>query len=230
MNCIIVDDDPLFVDILELFIDKIEFLNLAKKCSRAMEAFNYLIENEVDLIFLDIRMPEMTGMEFLKLQETLPQIILISTDPDYALESYEYEVTDYLVKPVNSARFLKAVSKAKNIFDNQNVDLADKSKGIYVKVDSTLVKLNTDEIEWVQAYGDYVNVNISGHKQYTIHSTLKSVENKLPGSKFLRVHRSYIINVEKITVIEDDLISLDKKLIPIGKNYKSLLMKRLKLL
>ena len=227
MKCIIVDDDPLFVDILERYINKFEFLSLVKKCSRAMEAFNYLMDNEVDLIFLDIRMPEMTGMEFLKFQNTLPQIILVSSNPDYAIESYEYEITDYLVKPVNSTRFSKAVSKAKNIFDKKK---AGASQGIFVKVDSTLVKLNTNEIEWIQAYGDYVNVNTSDNKQYTIHSTLKSVESKLPDSKFLRVHRSYIINIERIVVIEDDLISLGKKLIPIGKNYKALLMKRLKLL
>lgn len=233
MNCIIIDDDKLSRRIIEEFIHKTEFLNLVNAYSNAVEAINFLKSGEdIDLIFLDIEMPEMTGIDFLNTLNNPPQVIIASSKGEYALDAFEYDVTDYLLKPISYSRFFKAVDKAYNRGNKVKIDSLGKDE-IFIKRNSTLVRLNFDNILWVEALENYVIFNTYDDK-FTIHFTMKAIEQKLPTSKFVRVHRSYIVNITSINVIEDNAIIIEveegKKAIPIGKSYKEKLMKDLNLI
>jgi DNA-binding LytR/AlgR family response regulator len=232
MNCIIIDDDKLSTTILEEFVNRTETLNLFSSYSNAVDAINALKKNDnIDLIFLDIEMPEMTGFDFLKTLENLPQIIIVSSKENYALDAFEYDVTDYLLKPVTYARFFKAVNKVfKNFNRKYNSSATDE---IFIKKNSSLVRIKFEEILWVEALENYVTFNTFKEK-FTIHFTMKSVENKLPANKFLRVHRSFIVNMSSIDYIEDNIIYIKisdgTKSIPIGKSYKDDLLNDLNLI
>ncbi len=224
MNCIIVDDDKLQKRIVEEYIKKTDSLNLIGSFDSAIDAIPILNSNlEIHLIFLDIEMPEMNGIEFLDSLQHLPQIVIMSSKDKYALDAFEYDVTDYLLKPISYARFYKAVDKVYNKLNKQK-----NNDGIFIKNSSnTLVRLNYNDILWVEALENYVVVNNYKDK-YTILFTMKAMEKKLPANTFTRVHRSYIVNVKKINVIEDNSIimktSTGTKMIPIAKSYKEKLM------
>ena len=226
IRSIVVDDDPMSIKALQHLIGKVDFLELISTFPNAMEASNFIQNNNVDLIFLDVEMPEMTGMELLKNQNNLPAVILYTSKKEYAVESYDHDVIDYLIKPPTLPRFLRAANKAKDFINNNKGTTDQTTKEIYVKVKSLLVKIEVDEILWVEALGDYVKV-ITAEKKFTVHSTMKSIEEKLPSSQFIRVHRSYIVNFDKITLIEDDIISIDGNLISLGKSYRKEFMKRI---
>jgi len=230
MNCIIIDDDSFVRKITEDFVRKTESLNLLYSLSSAVEAVNVLNQNEsIDLIFLDIEMPEMTGIDFLNSLKTLPQIIIISSKENYALAAFEYDVTDYLLKPFDYGRFCKAVQKALERQGKNRVHA--KNDEIFIKQNSSLVKLKYSDILWVEAMENYVLINTFDEK-YTVHFTMRAIEEKLPNKVFMRIHRSFIINIESIHSIEDNAIYIrthDKKknCIPIGKSYKDRLIKKL---
>jgi DNA-binding LytR/AlgR family response regulator len=233
MNCLIIDDDKLSRRIIEEFIEKTEFLELSESLTTAVEAINYIKNNgEIDLIFLDIEMPEMTGIDFLNTLTSPPQIIIISSKGEYALDAFEYDVTDYLLKPISYSRFFKAADKAFNRFNKDKLDSLGKNE-IFIKKNSALVRLKFEDILWVEALENYVIFNTFNDK-YTIHFTMKAIEKKLPTNKFTRVHRSYIVNTSSINVIEDNNIVIrvvdGEKMIPIGKSYKEKLMKDLNLM
>ncbi len=224
MNCIVIDDDKLLCKITEQFIGKIDFLNHLGSYTTALDAMSLLNENhEVHLIFLDIEMPEMTGIEFLKNLTDLPQIIIISSKDKYAIDAFEYNVTDYLLKPFSYARFYKSAQRAYKLYTK-----VKNNDGIFIKNNATsFVRLNYDDILWIEALENYVVVYNYSEK-FVIHYTMKAMENKLPNSIFTRVHRSYIVNVKKINMIEDNNIILKykggTKLIPIAKTYRERLM------
>jgi len=233
MNCIIIDDEKLSRRVLEEFINKTEGLVLKQSFSDAVEAINYLrTEEDTDLIFLDIELPEMNGIEFLNTIKSQPQVIIVSGKGKYALNAFEYDVTDYLLKPVTYTRFFKAVSKAGERYERNKTNSSSKDE-IFIKKNSTLVRLKYDAILWVEALENYVIFNTFNEK-FTIHFTMKAIEQKLPTSKFTRVHRSFIVNTSSIDVIEDNavLIRTDSglKSIPIGKSYKEKLMKDINLI
>jgi len=188
--------------------------------------------NEIHLVFLDIEMPEMTGIEFIRTLKNPPQIIIISSKDRYAIEAFEYDVTDYLLKPVAYSRFFKAVDKAYSIYVRDSV-VPEGRNEIFIKKNSSLIKLKYSDILWVEALENYVIVNTYDDK-FTIHFTMKSIEKKLPVSKFSRVHRSYIVNTSSINLIEDNSIVIPveggTKSIPIGKSYKDKLMNDLNLM
>ncbi len=232
MNCVIIDDDALSRKIVEEFVKRTEFLDLKITYENAVDAINdlNLESKDIDLIFLDIEMPEMDGIDFLNTLNDLPQIIIVSSQEKYALEAFDYDVTDYLLKPITYGRFYKAVNKAKNI------KLANSNDGIdeiYIKNDSALVKLKYNDVLLVEALENYVIVNTFKEK-YTIHFTMKAIEKQLPLSQFIRVHRSFIINLKKIERIEDNtiIVKIDKgtKSVPIGKAYKENFMKCINLM
>lgn len=228
MNCIIIDDDKLSRRIIEEFINKTEGLELKYSFKDPIEAINYLKrEDDIHLIFLDIEMPEMSGIDFMNLLKSPIQIIIFSSKEKYALDAFEYDVTDYLLKPVSYPRFLKAVDRAINKLERNKMNLIGKNE-IFIKKNSCLVRLNYDDILWVEALENYVTFNTFREK-FTIHFTMKAVEQKLPGNRFTRVHRSFIINTSFIDVIEDNNIIIKTeegaKSIPIGKSYKEKLMK-----
>jgi DNA-binding LytR/AlgR family response regulator len=229
MNCIIVDDEDMSRNIVRHFVEQTSFLTLTKECADAIEAANFLQQNPVDLLFLDIEMPQMSGMELVKSLQVKPQIIFITSRSDYAVEAFEYNVTDYLVKPITYARFLKAVTKAKEVFDAQQ-PLQLHSKDLYIKSDSKIVKINLKDLLYVEALADYVMIYTASGSRHVVHSTMKGVEKKLNSGEFIRVHRSFIVNIEKIEAIEDLSIIISKKLIPIGASYKDNFLKKLNIL
>ena len=240
MNCIIIDDDKLSRKVVQEFVERTESLNLINTYESAVAAINDLenIDSEIELVFLDIEMPDMTGMEFLQNLKDYPQIIIISGKENYALEAFEHDVTDYLLKPVAYSRFFKAVNKAQKRksesigfrYTPQNAESEDE---VFIKKNSTLVRLKYNDILYIEALENYITVNTLDDK-YTIHFTMKAIERKLPQTKFKRVHRSYVVNVNSIKGIEDNSIIIQMrngtKLIPIGKSYKENLMSDLNLI
>ena len=228
MNCIIIEDDKLSSRIIEEFVHKTSDLNLLHSFSNAVDAINVLKEEEyIQLIFLDVELPDMTGIEFLDSLDLKPQVIIISSKEKYAVDAFNHEVTDYLVKPISYARFYKAIERARKRIQMRNgLDRIGKEE-IFIKKNSTLVRLRYDQILWVEALENYVIFNTYDDK-YTIHFTMKAIEVKLPAEKFTRVHRSYIVNTGSIDVIEDNSVLIrtqdGTKTIPIGKSYKDKLM------
>ncbi len=233
MNCIIIDDDEMSRRVVEEFINRTDFLNFNSSFSNAVEAINYIKQGEeVHLIFLDIEMPEMSGIEFMNSLTLPPQVIIISSKEKYAIQAFDYSVTDYLLKPITYARFFKAASKAYEIF-NKNRSVVDVDKEIFIKKNSSLVRIKYNDILWVEALENYVVINTTNDK-FTIHFTMKSIENQLPSVKFKRVHRSFIVNVSRITSIEDNSVIIkmneNKKVIPIGKSYREKLLSEINLM
>jgi two-component system, LytTR family, response regulator len=232
MDCIIIDDSKMARMAIKMLISQVDFLNLKKECEDPVEGFNYLKAEPVDLVFLDVEMPGMSGIELLKNLSKPPIVILVTSKKDYAVEAFELNVADYLIKPVTLPRFLTAVDRAKELFDNRGdkVEFDDKNNGyIFVRANSVLNRVKLSDILYIQALGDYVNIYVPG-KRYMVHSTLKSMEERLPPDKFFRLHRSYLIGVDHIDVIEEGTAYVEKNAIPIGEQYKKELLKKLNLL
>ena len=228
MRCIIVDDDELSRSIIKDLTDETNDLELVALCASAIEAANFLRKESVDLIFLDMEMPKVSGLEFLASLTVKPQVIIVSSNKDYALQSYEFDITDYILKPITPARFQKAVGRAFEVYDKQSGKNKSNRDEIFVKVDSMLVKINLKDICYIEALGNYLTIH-TAEKKYTIHSTMKEIEDKLPVEDFIRVHRSYIVRIDKISRIQDNLIDINKQLITVGASYKEALMRSLNL-
>jgi DNA-binding LytR/AlgR family response regulator len=227
MNCIIIEDEPLSVRIIQECVRKTTDLNLVHTFSNAIDAINILQTDEsIELIFLDIELPEMSGIEFLDSIKEPPQVIIISSKGLYAADAFDYDVADYLVKPITYARFYKAIQRARKRLEKDKLDKVGRSE-IFIKKDATLVRLKYTEILWIEALENYVIFNTFNEK-FTIHFTMKAIEQKLPQDKFTRVHRSFIVNTGSIDAIEDNSVLIKvhdgTKSIPIGKSYKDKLM------
>lgn len=231
MRCLIVDDNQLARMAMKQLVDQVQMLELVAECSDAMQAYNYLRNDQIDLLFLDIEMPGMTGIELTKKLGNKKALIIFTTaKTDYAVEAFELNVVDYLVKPVSMPRFLQAVEKAKETMDSNREEVKiEAQEFVFVKDNGILKKLNVEDILYLEAMGDYVKVH-TPQKFHVLHSTLKSIEEKLPPTKFIRVHRSYIVALQKIDFIQDGVISIGKASIPVAETYKSALSKRLNLL
>ena len=236
MNCIIIDDEKMARVILKTLCNEIESLHLIDEFSSAIQAMKFLNETKVDLIFLDIHMPDFNGLDFIKSLKEPPKIILTTSDPKFAINAFEYDfIVDYLLKPIELPRFKRAIKKA----EKKEIVLASSSKKIskgddiendfYVNIDRRLIKIDLPSIYLIEAKGDYIKIKTEG-KDYTVHSTLKKIEEKLPDSLFLKIHRSYIINIRKIIDIEDNSVLIKKDVIPISRSKRPELMKRLDLL
>ena len=229
MNCVVIDDDKLSRKVIESYIERTDYLTLIASYPSAIEAINEIKKNDpIDLIFLDVEMPEMTGIEFLNSLNTTPQVIIISSKEQYALEAFEYDVSDYLLKPISYSRFFKAVNKVnRRAKKDGNAIITPENNEIFIKSNSTLIRLHYDDILWVEALENYVVVTTFTDR-YTIHFTMKAIEDKMPSHLFSRIHRSYVVNLKKIEMIEDNsvVITTDggKKSIPIGKSYREKLM------
>ena len=237
MNCIIIDDEATARAIIEQLCSKVPSLNVLEAFPNAMQAIKYLNQNEVDLIFLDIHMPDFTGFDFIQTLKNPPKIILTTSDAQFAIEAFEYDcIVDYLVKPIALPRFEKAIQKAatiavkatENVGDSGSVETSS-GNDLYVNLDRRLIKIDIPSIYLIEAKGDYINVKTED-KNYTVHSTLKKIEDKLPGDLFLKVHRSFVINIKKIIDIEDNSVLIKKDVIPVSRSNRPELMKRLNLL
>lgn len=238
MNCIIIDDEMMARAIISQMITKQKDMNVLEEFSNAIQAIKYLNQNSVDVIFLDIHMPDFTGFDFIQTIKNPPKVILITSDKNFAIEAFEYEcIVDYLVKPLSEERFEKAVLKlksAKNVSvqptqSNDEPIPADTTKEFYVNIDRRLIKIDIPTITIIEAKGDYIFIKTE-NKNYTVHSTLKKIEEKLPTNLFLKVHRSFIINTKKIIDIEDNSVLIGKDVIPVSRSNRSELMDRLNLL
>ncbi|MBT5401989.1 MAG: response regulator transcription factor [Crocinitomicaceae bacterium] len=229
MNCVIVDDDELSRSVLEDLINDTDGFSLVASCESGVDAFKILQEEPVDLLFLDIEMPKMDGMELIKNLNPLPQVVFITSHPEYAAESYEYDVTDFIQKPLTHGRFLKAINKAEQRFKVEKANISSEGESIFIKADSRLVRINLKDICYIEALGNYMKI-YTQEGRFTILSTMKEIAEKLSGNDFVRVHRSYLVRLDKIESIEDHYIKMGAKHISIGKAYKEELTSRLNLL
>ena len=236
MKCIIIDDDSTARLIVTKLCSKYDELSVVDEFSNAIEAIKFLNTSEVDVIFLDIHMPTFSGFDFLQTLKNPPIIILTTSDRNFALEAFEYpSVVDYLVKPIEESRFDKAIKKLANFQIDKGesesvvIEKKDETQELYVNVDRRLVKINFSEINVIEAKGDYIRIKTDG-KSHIVHSTLKKIEEKLPENLFLKVHRSYVINLSKIIDIEDNSVLIKQDIIPVSRSNRSELMKRLNLL
>jgi DNA-binding LytR/AlgR family response regulator len=228
MNCIIVEDAELVRLDFENKVKHVPFLHLVHSCPSAIEASSVIMNNPIDLVVLDVMLPDMDGLQFMKaLDRDRPQIILVSSESKYAVDAFEYDVTDFLVKPVSMERFFKAVAKAKKIYDAGSGISSHDDESIFIKVNSRMVRIDTKDIQYVEALSDYVVLYTLAGK-FMIHTTMKRMEGALPRKSFFRTHNSYIIRLDKIVSIEDNCLVIADKLIPISRSKMKPLQERLK--
>ena len=228
LNCIAVDDEPLALNLLEDNISKLSYLNLVATCSDAFEATKVLQENKIDLMFIDIQMPGLTGLEFIKSLAKKPMVILLTAYKQYALDSYDLDVVDYLLKPVALDRFMKACNKAKGLYDlkNSKQQLLDKPVVDYFfqYVDYSQLKILFSDIVWIEGLGDYIKIHLkSSNKPLVIRNTIKAMEDDLPSSKFIRIHKSYIISIDSITAIRKHSVFIKDFELPVGETYREVI-------
>ncbi|MDB4161518.1 LytTR family DNA-binding domain-containing protein [Bacteroidia bacterium] len=223
MNCIAVDDEPLALDIIEAYVAKHPDLTLVARCNNAAEASEVLKKHKVDLMFLDINMPEISGLSFVKSLENKPLFMFTTAHPDYAVEGFDLDAIDYLLKPIAYDRFEKGVDKAKEYLKIKNTSSVAESdlenEHIFVKANQKLIKLSYSDIYYVEAFADYVKIFLVDKKIVTL-QTMKNMEKKLPADMFSRVHRSFIVNRQHVASFSTSGCEVNGVKIPIGKNYK----------
>ncbi len=227
MNCIIVDDDKLSCKILEGYVVKSTTLNLIGSFSDAVEARNILTKrHDIELIILDVEMPEMNGFDFIGSLDFPPNIIIVSSAEEYAMKAFDFNVVDYLLKPVTYGRFCKAIDKTVRYFSRKEGTTSGDEE-IFIKKGSSLVKLKLRDIIYIEALENYVTLNTNDDK-FTIHFTMKAIENQLPSGVFIRVHRSFIINKSMIQTIKENSLDINVggslKSIPVGKSFRDSLL------
>ncbi|MBV1922472.1 MAG: LytTR family DNA-binding domain-containing protein [Flavobacteriaceae bacterium] len=242
MKCVIIDDEPLAIEVIEGYIKQIGGLDIVAKCTNPLDAFTILNKQQIDLVFLDIEMPNITGIDVVKTIENMPQFIFTTAYPQYAIDGFNLNATDYLVKPIPFHRFLKAISRAKEKhelmsvnepgnFTSANPILAEakaQDKFIFVKSEYENIKINIEDIMYIQGLKDYLKIYIqNSNKSILTLLSFKEILNKLPNNIFLRVHRSYIVNVSEIRVLQKTKLVVGDVRIPIGETYKTDVLKRL---
>jgi two-component system, LytTR family, response regulator len=231
LRCIAIDDEPLALELLEDNISKVPYLQLAATCSNAMEAIKVLQEQTVDLMFLDIQMPGLTGLQFIQSLKEKPMIILVTAYEKFALEGFNHDVVDYLVKPVSLDRFVKACNKAWELYQLKTKPTAITTAGkspdyIFVNVDYSLFKVVVDDIMWIEGLKDYIKIHLkSSSKPVITRMTMKAVEELLPGNRFIRVHKSYIAAMNFITAVRKSSVMIGAIELPVSDTYQEALMK-----
>lgn len=235
INVIIVDDEPLAQDVLETYVERLPDLNLIQKCNNAFEANEALKNNEIDLMFLDIQMPQLTGIDFLRSLDRPPVVIFTTAYPNFAIDGFELNALDYLLKPISMERFMKAANKAvaqielqKGSTPTTSTDnTANQSDFMFVKADKKLIKVTYDDVLYVEGLKDYVIIRQVEGRVVTL-QTMKSLEEKLPNNIFQRIHRSYIVNINKIDAVVGNMVEVQEKgqakHLPVGKNYRDKLL------
>jgi DNA-binding LytR/AlgR family response regulator len=226
LNCLIIDDEPLAQDVLESYFKKVSDLNLFAKCNNAVEAIEILHKQKIDLIFLDITMPMLDGISFLKSLKHQPLTILTTAYPNYAIESYDLGVFDYLLKPISFERFLKSINKVMSTINNlEQTKLVEVNRNyFFIKVDGRMVKINFDEIIYIEGLKDYLKVHTKD-RHYVTHMTMKKMEETLPIKSFIRIHKSYIASLNAIKSVSGNSVETSKDTLPIGALYKEELVK-----
>lgn len=225
LRCLAIDDEPLALELLEDNIRQVPFLELSGKCNNALEAMKFLKEQSVDLIFLDIQMPGLTGLQFIQTLTQRPMIILITAYEKFALEGFNLDVVDYLVKPVPLDRFIKACNKAWELYSLRNKPADAQSAStpgyFFVNVDYSLLKVEFNDIQWIEGLKDYIKINLKSSSRPVItRMSIKALEEQLPPSKFIRIHKSYIVSIASITSIRKNSLFVGTAEFPVGDNYK----------
>jgi DNA-binding LytR/AlgR family response regulator len=230
-NCIIVDDEPIAREILENHLSKINTIKVIASCKNAIEAFNEINSNSIDFIFLDINMPEISGLSFAKSINNNIKIIFTTAYREYAVEGFDLQAVDYLLKPISFERLLQAVNKylgenALQILEKSNEIFQEKSDFIFVRSDRKMIKINFSEINYIESFSDYLKIYLND-KTIVTRETISSLEAKIPKTDFIRVHRSFIVSITKINSFTNEFIEINKKAIPISRSYKKDVLFRL---
>jgi len=231
IQCIIVDDEPMAREILENHLQKVDAVNVVATCKNAIEAFNEINSNQIDLIFLDINMPEISGLSFAKSINKKIKVIFTTAYREYAIDGFNLQAVDYLLKPISFERLLQAVNKflgEKNVTEVNSLSemKPEKNDFIFVRADRKMVKINFSEINYVESFSDYIKFHIN-EKVIITRETISSIEAKLPKADFLRIHRSYIVSISKIESFTNEFIEIHKKALPISRSYKKDVLQRL---
>jgi DNA-binding LytR/AlgR family response regulator len=232
MSCIAIDDEPLALELIEDFIGKVPFLKLSGRCRNGFEALELLQNEKIDLMFLDINMPDLSGIQLLKSIQNKPMVIFTTAYQQYALEGYTLDVIDYLVKPIPFDRFIKAANKAHEYFLLKQKaaqpapvvvqNMKPEQEYLFVKADYQIVKLNFQDILYIEGLKDYIKIYLEGKdKPVLTLMSMKAMEEKLPSNDFIRVHRSFIVSIRKIDFIQKSKIWIGQKIIPIGELYQN---------
>ena len=232
LRCLLIDDEPPALKVLASYISSINGLEIVAQCKNAIEALDVLHQKTVDVIFLDIKMPKILGTEFLKNLSHPPKVIFVTAYRDYAVEGYELDAVDYLVKPVSFERFFKAITKLNRMMDKEVVTTAVEYKSnpeafVYLKVDRDMKKIFVNDIIYIESWKDYVKLFLASGKNVLAKQSISAMENLLSEHMFLRVHRSYMVSLNKISSYNGLSVQLDTKEIPIGRLYKQVVMERL---
>lgn len=232
IRCLVVDDEPLALDILEDYINKVPFLTLVKTTTSAIEGLSLVQSDAIDLVFLDVQMPELTGIQFLKIINGKCDVILTTAYSQYALDGYELDVVDYLLKPIAFDRFYKAAQKVLQNNGNGNIALAEQVPApsshdfIFVKTEHKIQKIYLDDILYIEGLKDYISIFTKTERIITLQN-MKKMEESLPAKSFIRVHKSYIVALGKIESIERSRIQIGDKIIPIGDTYREYFFKQI---
>jgi len=225
INCIAIDDEPLALKLLQDNISKVPFLKLEAACNDAFEAMKALQEYKIDLVFIDIQMPGLTGLQFIGSLENKPLVIFITAYKQYALESYDLSVVDYLVKPVPLDRFIKACNRAKEIYElkviKQQHTVQPSLEYVFLNVDYCQVKVMFEDIIWMEGLRDYIKINLkSTSKPLIVRTSLKAIEAELPANKFIRIHKSYLVSINEITAVRKNNIFIKEMELPVGETFR----------
>ena len=225
IRCLAIDDEPLALELLEDNISKLPYLHLVASCDNALEAMKIMEQEKVDLIFLDIQMPGLTGLQFIQSMTVKPMIILVTAYEKYALDGFNLEVTDYLLKPVSLDRFMKACNKAKELFELKNAPkeaIPTNDPGyFFVNVDYSMLKITVADIVYIEGLKDYIKIHLkSTQKPVVTRMPMKTIEEQLPASAFLRIHKSYIVSISFITAIRKSSVLIGAIELPVSDNYK----------
>jgi DNA-binding LytR/AlgR family response regulator len=224
INCLVVDDEPMARTGLLEHIRQIDFLNAAGECKSTMEAATFLQKNKVDLLYLDIQMPKMTGIEFLKSNTQLPPVIFTTAYSEYAIEGYELDILDYLLKPISFNRFYKSALKAKEFIElKQSSKFAEKDDYFFIKSNQKIEKILISDVLYVEGMANYIIIH-TAQKKYIAYLTFKGIEEQLPAHLFIRIHRSYLIAVNAIKSVNTEEVILPDITLPMSKNYKDQVM------
>ncbi len=224
VRCLVIDDEPLAIDIIQNYLDRIDD-TIVTRCENAVEALRLLREEKFDIIFLDIEMPMLTGLEFLKSLTNPPAIIITTAYRDYAVEGFDFEVVDFLLKPISFGRFMKGFERALKTTKNEEVE-TDAEQSLFIRSDRSHIKLRVADILYIESMKDYVKVKTI-NQDYITYQTLTAISEALPGDKFLRIHRSFTIAIQKVTKIKAGYVEIEGEDIPISRDLRASVVKRI---
>lgn len=226
IKALIVDDEPLAHDIIKKYSEGLKSIQIEGSCNDAIEAIEILKSKKIDLLFLDINMPQLSGIEFIKTLQKQPLVILTTAYAEYALEGYELNVTDYLLKPFSFSRFIQAVHKCSEILENKREITEPSHQSIFIKSNKKTFQIKFDEINYIEGLGDYINI-YTNKTHFVTNVSMKRMEEQLPIDQFIRIHKSFIVNFSKVNSIEGNLVEISNKKLAIGNNYRQAFFARI---